>query len=226
MESRECRQAKDQFSDLFDGELGPEDKSALRGHLESCSLCREEYASFERTFLAVKNLPAVAVSRSFESRLQGRIRREEAPHRRRGLWSDLSRIPIPIPVAAAALLLLSIFAFNQYALDPGVPGNAGVETLADGGGEDSIPRVGNTRPSFMPNIQTGNVGNVVDLSCGPPRPTRSLQKQDPQRQQSGSRVVGVAIEGPFPHGLVNRTPAGKTAAVSDSAGRLDTLHSR
>jgi len=241
MAPRCCKKTRGLFSDFFDGELGPDKAKFVRSHLEECGSCRESYSSYEETFRMVRDLPSITVSDSFETRLNGTIRRaEERP--KRSWWSDFARIPIPAPLGAAAILLLSIFAFNQYSLDPAPPAGD-LTTLNRTSGNLSAPE-GNTRPSFFPNLRMGgagtlagglpyplkdNTGRMGGFTFGPDRPDLILNEKS--RAHRRGRGGDGCVEGPFP-GMcwkvtsikkIKAAPAAKDGETpADSSRHLDT----
>ncbi len=223
MEPKECRHAKDLFSDRLDGELESAEAAFLEGHLGGCGDCRAEWESFEKIFLAVRELPEIDVSGSFETRLAARIRLEEKGRRRGSWWTDLARLPLPMPLGAAAIVLFAVFAFNRYSGEN--PGNEG--SIAAGESHTApatdVARVENTRPSFLPDGAVRGAGNVVALRYGPPRPRADLHANS--RSHRPGDPVGVPLEGPYPrgYGFDGLQDDTREAAIS---GTVDTFQAR
>jgi anti-sigma factor RsiW len=83
---------------------GPEKMSApLREHLHSCTPCSEELASFGQTMALLDEWQAPEPSPYFSSRLQARVREEEA--KQQFAWFGWVRRPM-VATAAAALIAL------------------------------------------------------------------------------------------------------------------------
>src|SRR5438105_9368329 len=70
------------LSEYLDGGLDGLERERVRGHLEVCAGCREEYAGLRATQRLVRSLPAVAPPRAFTLT-------EEMVARRPGFWARL-----------------------------------------------------------------------------------------------------------------------------------------
>ena len=126
---KDCKKAKERFSEYFDELLEGSSKRELERHLANCPACRKAWNSYRSIFTAVRNLPPVEAYGDFEARLAARIRREEAP--RRSWWQDFARIPLPIPIGAAALILAAVFSYTHRADRPAPsPGESPSRLLA------------------------------------------------------------------------------------------------
>ncbi len=188
-----CNRARKLFSDCLDEELSGSREQGFKEHLQCCPECRSAWASYETTFLAVRSLPPLVVSDSFETRLRARIREKEgAPLGKTSWWSDFARIPLPVPIGAAGLLFVAIFAYNQFGAVSPSEGTASIAASP----ERSAPSiVENTRPSFAPNLlMPGNFGQVVDYGIyGPPRREVYQQPRSPHhylRDRNGAPLHG------------------------------------
>jgi hypothetical protein len=53
----DCREVQDQLIEFYEDQLDRRDAEQIRGHLEICSLCREELSSIERVILGLKSQP-------------------------------------------------------------------------------------------------------------------------------------------------------------------------
>jgi len=51
----DCREVQDQLIDFYEDQLDRRDAEHIRGHLEICSLCREELSSIEKVILGLKS---------------------------------------------------------------------------------------------------------------------------------------------------------------------------
>ncbi|MBN1825895.1 MAG: zf-HC2 domain-containing protein [Candidatus Eisenbacteria bacterium] len=217
---RDCKKAKQRFSEYFDEILEGDSKRDLERHLDACPECRKAWNSYRSLYRQVRNLPPVEVSGDFEARLRARIRREEAP--RRAWWQDLSRMPLPLPVGAAALLLVAVFSYTRLADRPAPPmgENAPGALVAD-----TAHTRENTLPSFLPGgIGSGNVGmsTVSGGEMGPPHPVRF-------RPTPAGRQVdwnGDPIMGPDYSHPANPHAEGAPTDSHDTRGSVDTGRAR
>lgn len=107
-----CREVQDQLIDFHQDQLDPKAAEQIRGHLEVCSLCREELNSMEKVMMGLKSQrlpdPGEAFWRDFPKRVRrafyegGRtIRVPILP----GIWGGFYRattwLPFSKPVHAA-----------------------------------------------------------------------------------------------------------------------------
>jgi anti-sigma factor RsiW len=74
----DCCEFREKYSDFADGLLEKEAELRARRHLSLCAACRRFDAAFRTGVRALRGLPSVDVSRSFEDRLGNRIRHELA----------------------------------------------------------------------------------------------------------------------------------------------------
>ncbi len=51
----DCREVQDQLIEFYEDQLDRRDAEQIRGHLEICSLCREELSSIEKVILGLKS---------------------------------------------------------------------------------------------------------------------------------------------------------------------------
>lgn len=104
----ECREVREEFSALLDGELSLDEREAVEAHLAECSDCLRLLDGLKRVDTAYRKLPPVAAPDALETRIRAAIR----PH-----WYrfKLPRIPFPerwhgpaFAGVAVFLVLLSI----------------------------------------------------------------------------------------------------------------------
>ena len=84
------QRARELLSAYIDGELSPQEKALVEGHLRECADCRQELETLRRTVAILRDAPRPALPRSFVIR---RADLEKAP--------ALSRAPAFLRVAAA-----------------------------------------------------------------------------------------------------------------------------
>lgn len=85
---------------LLDGELRPDEESAIETHLATCQHCREELAALKNTDAALRALDTMEPSPFFESRVFNAVRAQTAKPQRL-LW---------LPLGATAAMLIFIMA--------------------------------------------------------------------------------------------------------------------
>ena len=101
-----CQEAREAFSDLYDGALSGPPLADLSRHLDGCPVCRAEWAAFRRAMHALKDLGDEEPSPGFAARVAERI---EAPR----WWQRVAAtlvlpLRVKLPIHAAALVLLGL----------------------------------------------------------------------------------------------------------------------
>ena len=101
-----CPEAREAFSDLYDGALSGPPLADLSRHLDGCPACRAEWASFRRAMQSLQDLGGEEPPRGFAARVAERI---EAP----GWWQRIAGmlllpLRVKLPIHAAALVLLGL----------------------------------------------------------------------------------------------------------------------
>jgi anti-sigma factor RsiW len=100
-----CRQTEKKLVGYLDGKLAIAERHQLEAHLANCTACQERAAGFRSVWDVLDELPALAPSSAFDSRVRSRVRQEPV---RAGFWSWI--VPSPrIAIAATALLIASIW---------------------------------------------------------------------------------------------------------------------
>jgi predicted anti-sigma-YlaC factor YlaD len=79
-----CPEAREAFSDLYDGALSGPPLADLSRHLDGCPACRAEWAAFRRAMHALQDLGSEEPSHGFAARVAERI---EAPR-----WWQFTRL--------------------------------------------------------------------------------------------------------------------------------------
>lgn len=100
--SAECRRVRAEFSRAYDGELTPDQRQRLAGHLETCGTCHTIWRQFHQTVDAVRALPSARMSDLGSARLR-RIPEVQGPPGRRSGW-----LPVAGGLSAAAVLLIAV----------------------------------------------------------------------------------------------------------------------
>jgi TolA-binding protein len=109
-----CEEARDAFTDLYDGTLAGPSLADLSRHLDACPSCREEWASFRAGLRALRALRDAEPDPGFAGRVAARI---EAP----SPWQRLcERLFVPLrakaplhAVALAVLVLAGVWLVQQ-----------------------------------------------------------------------------------------------------------------
>ena len=69
----ECSQVQKRLSAFQDGELSPQERERIGGHLESCSACRERYAEMEEIWQALGDFKEILPEQGFYGQLVKKI---------------------------------------------------------------------------------------------------------------------------------------------------------
>jgi tol-pal system protein YbgF len=101
-----CPEAREAFSDLYDGTLSGHPLAELSRHLDGCPACRAEWVAFRRAMHALKDLGDEEPSPDFAARVAERI---EVPR----WWQRVAAtlvlpLRVKLPIHAAALVLLGL----------------------------------------------------------------------------------------------------------------------
>jgi TolA-binding protein len=122
-----CEEAREAFTDLYDGTLSGLPLVALSRHLDGCPTCRREWVAFRLTAGALGELRDEEPSPGFAARVAERI---EAPRGWRRLTLSLVfPLRLKLPIHAAALVMLGMAGLwvsqrspeIQRAANPGAP---------------------------------------------------------------------------------------------------------
>ena len=123
-----CDEARDTFSDLYDGVLSGPPLVALSRHLDECRACQEEWKAFRQAMRAVSDLGVDEPPSDFASRVMGRI---EGP----SWWQRAAQflvfpLPVKLPLHAAALVLLVLGGWWMVRETPEIEQAARMQTTA------------------------------------------------------------------------------------------------
>ena len=101
-----CPEAREAFSDLYDGTLSGPSLEGVSQHLDGCPACRAEWVAFRRAMHALKDLGDEEPSPGFAARVAERI---EAPRWwQRAAAALVFPLRVKLPIHAAALVLLGL----------------------------------------------------------------------------------------------------------------------
>ncbi|MEI8190814.1 MAG: zf-HC2 domain-containing protein, partial [candidate division NC10 bacterium] len=101
-----CDEAREAFTDLYDGTLSGPPLTALSQHLDGCCACRLEWAAFRKAMQALGDLRDEEPSPGFAARVVERI--EGPGWWRRAVEAIVFPLRLKLPLHAAALVLLGV----------------------------------------------------------------------------------------------------------------------
>ncbi len=101
-----CDEAREAFTDLYDGTLSGPPLTVLSHHLDGCRACRLEWAAFRKTMQALGDLRDEEPSPGFAARVVERI--EGPTWWRRAIEAIVFPLRLKLPLHAAALVLLGV----------------------------------------------------------------------------------------------------------------------
>jgi len=100
-----CGHTEKKLVAYLDGRLTMAERRQFEAHLALCAVCRERAQGFRSVWDTLDELPPLAPSPAFDSRVKARLAQEQ---RRAGFWSWI--MPSPrMALAATALLIASIW---------------------------------------------------------------------------------------------------------------------
>ena len=101
-----CDEAREAFTDLYDGTLSGPPLTILSQHLDGCPACRLEWATFRKAMQALGDLRDEEPPPGFAARVVERI--EGPTWWRRAIEAILFPLRLKLPLHAAALVLLGV----------------------------------------------------------------------------------------------------------------------
>ena len=111
-----CDEAREAYSDLYDGHLSGPPLVALDRHLEGCAACRAEWDEFLKAIQVVAELGTAEPSPGFAARVRQRI---EAPAWwQRAVRAAFFPLPVKIPIQAVAVALVAFTAVMLFQKSP------------------------------------------------------------------------------------------------------------
>jgi hypothetical protein len=105
----DCAQAREEFASLLDGELAPEERAAVEGHLSQCSDCLRDLDGLKRVDTLYRGMSKVSAPAGFEEGVRQGIR-SATVLRFPGLGRPRKRIWPALLVAAGFLVVLGAIA--------------------------------------------------------------------------------------------------------------------
>jgi anti-sigma factor RsiW len=134
-----CRDTEKKWVAYLDGRLTMAERRQFEAHLALCPVCRERAEGFRSVWDALDELPPVAPSPAFDSRVRARVGQEP---RRASFWSWI--MPSPrMAFAATALLIASIWLSSfqpaRLPVTPAPAGGAAQNTEAEFGMIKDLP---------------------------------------------------------------------------------------
>ncbi len=123
-----CDEARDAFTDLYDGILSGPPLVVLSRHLDECRACQDEWTAFRQAMRAVADLGVDDPASGFASRVMERI--ERPSWWRRAAQLLVFPLPVKLPLHAAALVLLVVAGWWMGREVPEIEQAARVQTPA------------------------------------------------------------------------------------------------
>lgn len=141
-----CEEAREAFTDLYDGTLSGPPLAELSHHMDACPACREEWESFRAGLRALGALRDAEPEPGFAMRVAARI---EAPSVWRRLREALFAPPWPkMPLHAAALAVLVLAGVWLVQREPAIRQAAEVRPPASPAPAAPVPAP--SRPTEVP----------------------------------------------------------------------------
>ena len=117
-----CEEVRDRFSALWENELTPSERTEMKGHLDLCAGCREEFARFEKTLQLLHSVEEKEVPEDFLAgiyeKIEGRKGKDLPPEGTFWRWPNLP-IRFKLPMQALAMVAIVFMAFYLTKMIPG-----------------------------------------------------------------------------------------------------------
>ena len=185
-----CRRVRNALSEYIDGRLTSEERERVEHHLEECAACAQELESLRSTLEMLRQVPDVAVPRSFVLR-EAEVEREAPAPQRRGGWLrpvpalamshagseglsifDPQRLRWLRPATALATAALVVLLMVDFL------GAVPQETMLDEQLMRSAPTLSSPAPGEEQDGGVYGAGNE-ELSASPPVPAPAPQEKAP-----------------------------------------------
>lgn len=204
-----CEEAREAFTDLYDGVLSGQPLGALSGHLDGCPECRREWGAFRQTMQALKDLGHEEPSRDFAARVAERI---EAPR----WWRRAARalaypLPVKLPIHATALVLLAMAGFWAFQRSPELRQAADVSAPAP------TERAVAATPPAQPPSPPAPAATPLAAPRAPSSPPKTVAPEAPAQVQRGRGIVRAPGARDEAAESASPPPAAATQAESESA---------
>ena len=175
-----CEEAREAFTDLYDGALSGPPLATLSRHLDGCPACRREWVAFRQTMRALKDLGEEEPSRGFAERIAARI---ETPRWwQRAVRALVYPLPVKLPIHAAALLVLGMAALWVSQQAPELQRAADVLTpmpteRAPQSPQPSAPAASSSTPAPEPKVEP-RAPSPTSKEAAPTAPTPARRGED------------------------------------------------
>ena len=117
-----CEEVRDHFSALWENELTPSERTEMKGHLDLCAGCREEFARFEKTLHLLHSVEEKEVPEGFLAgiyeKIEERKRKDLPPERTFWRWPNLP-LRFKLPMQALAMVAIVFMALYLTKMMPG-----------------------------------------------------------------------------------------------------------
>jgi tol-pal system protein YbgF len=217
-----CEEAREAFSDLYDGTLSGAPLAILSRHLDGCPACTAEWGAFRRAMQGLKALGDEEPSPGFAARVIDRI---EAPSWcRRAAAALVFPLRVKVPIHAAVLVLLGlagIWAFQRSpelrrAADVGSPAPMERPAAMPPAAPALHPPTGARRTEATPRTPSAPSATAVPEAPAPALAPSSAEKPDARAtegagQAPAARDHAAQLVTP-PAALPTKTEAAKRAA--------------
>ena len=117
-----CEEVRDRFSALWENELTLSERTELKGHLDLCAGCREEFARFEKTLHLLDSVEEKEVPEGFLAGIYEKIEERKGKDLpREGTFWRWSNLPIrfKLPMQALAMVAIVFMALYLTKMMPG-----------------------------------------------------------------------------------------------------------
>ncbi len=132
-----CDEAREAFSDLYDGALSGAPLAALDRHLEGCPACREEWDLFLKTVVALDGLGGAEPSPGFAARVLERV--QASPWWRRAAETLFVPVRVKVPMQALGLVLVAFTAVMIFQRSPDLRRQAEVRVAPEPAARQATP---------------------------------------------------------------------------------------
>jgi tol-pal system protein YbgF len=216
-----CDEAREAFTDLYDGTLSGPPLTVLSHHLDGCRACRLEWAAFRKAMQALGDLRDEEPSPGFAARVIERI--EGPTWWRRAIEAIVFPLRLKLPIHAVALVLLGVAGIWIFQRSPElrqaakvgapVPTERSVATpppapLPDKVAVEPRPEAGPTAPPPAPPAKKAE---------SEPAAARALRSA-PDSEGSGAKMESALQAKPA-------SPAAEKEIAGSPAGTADDLFS-
>jgi TolA-binding protein len=200
-----CEEAREAFTDLYDGTLSGPPLVVLSQHLDACAACRAEWADFRRTMQALEELGDEEPSPGFAARVAEQV---EAP----SWWHTMvTALVFPwrvkVPIHAVALVLLCIVGLWMFQRSPDVQQATNLRA--------PVPAERPAPPPPAPFVSPPPSAKAPEATPPPAQPSKTATPEAPAAA-TAPRVTGKTET---PNALREQAGAGEGASTGDEASK-------